>query len=321
MRQKKFAVLAIIGVLSLAGEPVEAAQGPATPPLTGEVLLASSPDFIGTSELSGTCDPTGESKFSFKSTGEAVGPYPGTFTESGTFTLGPAIPSPGTTSGITFTPLAFDSSYTIDSRSTTITGTKTLTALLPFPIHHGGCGENTSFGAPPNAAFIQVNVSYTAQIRSPSGTSVDSGESRVDYSDLLSSGVETVHLFRFLEYFASTSFIEAVGGRAAGGGQIAPSVTFGFVAMSDEGGLNGHCQVVDHALSVNIDCETVSSYVQTANHATFSGRALVNGVETTYRIDVDDGGEPGSGDTFAIQTDSGYVAAGPLTGGDIQVHE
>jgi hypothetical protein len=47
----------------------------------------------------------------------------------------------------------------------------------------------------------------------------------------------------------------------------------------------------------------------------------VNGVATTYRISVDDNGEPGAGvDTFSLSTDLGYAASGVLSEGNIQVH-
>ena len=53
---------------------------------------------------------------------------------------------------------------------------------------------------------------------------------------------------------------------------------------------------------------------------TFSGNALVNGNPTTYRIDVTDNAEPGTGaDTFAIHA-GGYTAGGTLTQGNIQIH-
>jgi hypothetical protein len=51
------------------------------------------------------------------------------------------------------------------------------------------------------------------------------------------------------------------------------------------------------------------------------GDATVNGVATTYRIDVNDYAEPGKNiDTFKIITASGYTASGVLTGGNIQIH-
>ena len=78
---------------------------------------------------------------------------------------------------------------------------------------------------------------------------------------------------------------------------------------------------MDQALNVHVKCLTVTTLVQAGTHATFFGDAEVNGVRTTYRIDVDDIAEPGTlRDTFKIQTDSGYVAGGFLTGGNIQIH-
>jgi hypothetical protein len=98
-------------------------------------------------------------------------------------------------------------------------------------------------------------------------------------------------------------------------------VTFGFVAQSQDSKLKGHCEVVDHLTDTHVECLDVTSFAQTGNHATFSGNARVNGVPTTYRIDVQNNGEPGVGsDTFAIQTTSGFTAGGVLTAGNVQVH-
>ncbi len=115
-------------------------------------------------------------------------------------------------------------------------------------------------------------------------------------------------------------------GKVTGGGYI-PSVdlidtiAFGFNAKSQSDGFHGNCNVIDHALDVQVKCLDVSSLVQAGTHATFFGNATVNGAATTYRIDVEDLGEPGRGrDTFEIQTASGYSAAGVLSGGNIQTH-
>jgi hypothetical protein len=118
-------------------------------------------------------------------------------------------------------------------------------------------------------------------------------------------------------------------GQVTGGGTIAGAsgqVNFGFNARSTDRRLDGNCNVVDHGTDTHITCLDVTALVQSGTHATFFGTATVQigsgqEVSTTYRIDVDDLGEPGTGrDTFKIQTDSGYVAGGVLTGGNIQVH-
>jgi virginiamycin B lyase len=117
-------------------------------------------------------------------------------------------------------------------------------------------------------------------------------------------------------------------GQTTGGGQIlnaqaTDKIAFGFSAKSDSKGVKGECTVVDPSTPTNtkIKCLDVTALVQGTTHATFFGDATVNGVATTYRIDVDDIADPGAGkDTFKIQTDSGYVAGGILTAGNIQVH-
>jgi hypothetical protein len=109
-----------------------------------------------------------------------------------------------------------------------------------------------------------------------------------------------------------------------GGGQ-APAVdgriVFGFNAQSQNNGVKGNCNAIDVASNLHIRCRTVTALVVSGTHATFSGQATINGITTNYRIDVDDLAEPGQGrDTFKISTDSGYVAGGPLTDGNIQIH-
>ena len=60
---------------------------------------------------------------------------------------------------------------------------------------------------------------------------------------------------------------------------------------------------------------------QWPTHATFFGNATVDGAPTTYRIDVDDLSQPGAGgDSFKLQTGSGYTVGGVLVRGDIQIH-
>jgi hypothetical protein len=117
-------------------------------------------------------------------------------------------------------------------------------------------------------------------------------------------------------------------GHVTGGGHVlnpadGEEVAFGFNVKSDSKGLKGNCTVVDKAPTrdVKIKCLTVDSLVQSGNVATFFGQAEVNGVVTTYRIDVTDNGEPGRNrDTFTIQTGTGYSAGGLLDNGNVQVH-
>jgi hypothetical protein len=113
-------------------------------------------------------------------------------------------------------------------------------------------------------------------------------------------------------------------GQVTGGGWISPptgTVSFGFNAQSDGQSTKGNCNVIDHRTKSYIKCVEVTALVVVGTHATFFGAATVDGVATNYRVDVDDLGESGAGqDTFKIQTDSGYVLGGLLTGGNIQIH-
>jgi hypothetical protein len=117
----------------------------------------------------------------------------------------------------------------------------------------------------------------------------------------------------------------ATSGQVTGGGH-APTVlgegqiAFGFSAKSSDDGQKGNCNVVDRSADVHLKCLNVTSLVRIGTHATIYGNAMVNGDLTSYRIEVDDAGEPGAGqDTFYILTRSGYTAGGFLTGGNVQV--
>jgi hypothetical protein len=117
-------------------------------------------------------------------------------------------------------------------------------------------------------------------------------------------------------------------GKVTGGGQILHNlkiqgVSFGFNAqLSELGRFHGSGVVVDHTTKTQIKILDVDRLLIVGTHATFEGNAEVNGVGTRYTIDVDDLAEPGTrGDTFKIVTVSGYMAAGPLTQGNIQIHK
>ncbi|HJU42907.1 MAG TPA: post-COAP-1 domain-containing protein [Vicinamibacterales bacterium] len=131
-------------------------------------------------------------------------------------------------------------------------------------------------------------------------------------------------------------------GQVTGGGGILHGLTidgvrFGFNAQLGDDGLTpkGRGNVIDHTADIHIKLLDVTTLVVAGTHATFFGNADFNGTHVQYRVDVDDLGEgqdsrvflPGSEnnrgvslDTFKIQTDHGYVAFGPLTQGNIQIH-
>ena len=97
-------------------------------------------------------------------------------------------------------------------------------------------------------------------------------------------------------------------------------VAFGFDAKGDGAVFHGECNVVDRLAGVRVKCLDVTSLVVVGTHARFRGNATVNGVATTYVIDVDDLGERGTGvDTFRLVTPV-YETGGVLTQGNIQIH-
>src|SRR5215210_7452883 len=209
------------------------------------------------------------------------------FTEVGRASLGPqSFDITGTPTGPLLT---FDAVFTIDSPVGQVTGTKTLMLLitdLATQVAIGQCGTNT-VGA---VELVNVNahftVHYDAEISSPSGEFSDHGVDPLVFLNRVTTvATGFVQSQQFVENFASDLGAPqplTTPGKATGGGQVPGNITFGLTAKSDE-------------------------------HAVFRGNALVNGNPTTYRITVDDNGEPGAGlDTFSISTLSGYSAGGVL---------
>jgi hypothetical protein len=129
-------------------------------PLAGETFLAT--EFSGFT-VEGQCSTATESQepLHFRASGIATGPYPGTFTESGTFTMAPF----GDCCGLA----TFEATFTIQSGTMTITGTKQ-TAF-------SGAASCGTFGD--LSLLVQGHgvVSYEAQI----GRRTDRGIAEVDW--------------------------------------------------------------------------------------------------------------------------------------------
>jgi hypothetical protein len=111
--------------------------------------------------------------------------------------------------------------------------------------------------------------------------------------------------------------------------------TFGFTITCCDP--KGNLQYDDHGASVRIKATRMTNLVitdpspacPTGKHAQFKGEANETTSSGTtpviFTVDVDDCDEPGSSpgagpDTFKIETTSGYMAGGPLVGGNIQIH-
>ena len=327
-KRLRLPILALVVLLSLIAP--SAARAQANPNLSNEILFSGTPEFSNVQ-----CNPDGTSSGSFSVTGAATGPFPGAFAETGSFTIGPqstAVSIPGTVGIATGPLLTFNASFTIFSGDTTITGTKRLMTQVVGG-SYGSCTEFSDAtlggGGITGAQGSAIDATtfdheYQAVISTSAGSFSDAGtaSTRASLQQVQASSIGPFEAAVFSEGFLSTGSTPlTTPGRSTGGGKVAPDVTFGFNAHSDERGTKGTCVAVDHVEDIQVRCLDVRSYTQVGTRATFSGRAEVDGVQTSYRIDVDDLGEPGTGkDTFKIQTDSGYSAAGVLTGGNVQVH-
>ena len=152
------------------------------PRLTGSKLSALG--FFGGSyghvDVVASCDPSGTSTVSWMSTGPAggpdgAGPFPGTFTETGTAVFGPQYNAPF--EGVAYGDvISFSSAFRIESSVGTVTGTK----ALAIPGYHGGYCVTPSPGSPFSGANLRMinAVAYDATIIGPDGAaSRDTGVS------------------------------------------------------------------------------------------------------------------------------------------------
>jgi hypothetical protein len=300
---------------------VAAAMAQVPPPTLSAEHFTAAPD------VTTNCNPNGTSTVTFSASGVATGPYPGTFTEVGSATIGPQTLSPGGGQSIG-TLLTFDAVFTIHSVAGDVTGTKTLAFPVTDPATQVAIGQCNTFGTAELEDVIdRFTVRYEAQISTPDGDFADRGliplvaVQRIRLLENPPLDVFDSFIEDFLSDLTATEPLTSPG-QATGGGQIAPDVTFGFTAKSDQNGFKGNCTIIDRATNTTVKCLDATSYFQTPTHASFGGNAKVNGVMTTYRITIDDKGEPGAGiDTFTISTTSGYTATGVLTEGNIQIHQ
>ena len=143
---------------------------PPTFSLEGQRLTSEPPATI----VSGTCDPGGESIFTVEVSGEATGPYPGTFVETITVTIGPQTEEfqPGQFRGDV---TALESTIEITSTAGDVQAT---TTLDPSRFAKGVC--QTSQVANWTIAG-QVSV-QSAPFEAQQGSAVASGDSGVSFN-------------------------------------------------------------------------------------------------------------------------------------------
>jgi PKD domain len=133
---------------------------------------------------------------------------------------------------------------------------------------------------------------------------------------------------------ATSTAIVGRAGKVTGSGEIGDYLNFGFDAQPDSNNsFKGKLNYTDK--TNNIDLKSTSfifvSILSDNEHATLKGTATVNGTSGyTFRVDMEDNGEPGKGvDRFRIRLsgptnyDSKAFAAngGLLIAGNIQIHK
>jgi hypothetical protein len=107
-----------------------------------------------------------------------------------------------------------------------------------------------------------------------------------------------------------------------GGGWLAdPRRNFAVAGGFKNGGFWGHLLYIDHESRIKVKGTGVTDYTVTgATTRHIEGTCEIDGVPGTYQVDVDDQGEPGRLDTFALSLNGAPVANGVLSGGNIQLH-
>ena len=203
--------LAVLAGLALVGATAPTALATTPPSLSGE-------SFYGTpiTQLTATCDPIGTSTISYTTSGTAYGLYPGTYTESGTVTIGP-LTLPRYVNGFQLGPVtSLDATFTINSTSGTVTGSK---HLDPAGDVAGLCynfTDRTLPGGSPTVSgtFREVipsstgfGLTYTATIATPSGYWTDSGISGmtlIQFQSTASAGTNPAQEDVFNEAYSSS---------------------------------------------------------------------------------------------------------------------
>lgn len=225
------AALAAAVPLFAAPAAVVAAPQQAPAPLTGEILYyADNTDLASGAQCAD--DGQGTTTYTFHvDDGFAIGPYPGTFDESVSVTIGPATlgrlpfppfdlpgendpPIPGDIDvGLQFFDqgalVRVQSTFRIDTLDGHVEGTKTLSGVIAGPQGSGACDDFAlADGDPANGFYKDVrayDLEYEARIHTANGTYVDEGSSRLTAREGIAQvGSSTFFRFEdFLETFQS----------------------------------------------------------------------------------------------------------------------
>ena len=189
---RRLALAAAVGTAVLGGiAPAAHAQLPA--PLVGETLT-DGPAEGGTSvEIQCKRDGDLRSTGTFTSEGLAVGPYPGTYTESGRLT----VETRERTDPTGALAVDFESTFEIRSGETVVTGRKWLVA------GNGECEPALTPGQPDGFELF-ADVRYEAVIHTPDGDFADRGLAHVVAQDRQIFAPYPDRVDEFIEIFESS---------------------------------------------------------------------------------------------------------------------
>ncbi len=175
------AVVTVIAWMGLLAIPATSTAARPVRRLTGEKFSAT---VDGTSYfVPGACYSGGPASASFSFAGSATGPYPGSYTETGTiaYRLNPAFSDDLIAAGPV---TGYSATFTIRSAAGTVTGTERLDRALPAD-QDVDCYESAGGTTFQTSAFAPA---YTATIRTARGTFWDRGTSSAALSSFLALG-------------------------------------------------------------------------------------------------------------------------------------
>ncbi len=204
-RRGRFALRILVVTATLFALMAPASFGQATS-LSGETFETA--PALGQQTTYGpyTCDKSGTTVVPFQTEGSAFGPYVGTFTETGTITIGPQTNTTIDSRGVGAI-LGFQASFTVSSQFPvgTVTGTKQLASDAPAGSSLSAFGRCDPDGSSPPATDLFAIVSnpfltYSATINATTGTRTDNGTSGA----LIQSVTDFASPLTFQEAFTST---------------------------------------------------------------------------------------------------------------------
>jgi hypothetical protein len=268
------------------------------------------------------------------------GPYTGTITV--TDTLDAQSDSKTFAVNVSDPPVNASGASTIETNVGTDTGPQTI-ATFTDP---AGAEPNASDPAPPNStghytasidwgdgtksagAITPLTPTSSTQQFTVTGSHTYTTESPV-------SGFNVITTIDHEGVTSTATSIAIVGraGKVTGAGQIGDHLDFDFDAQPDNNSFKGNLNYADKPNNIDLKSTSITfvSILIDNQHATLKGTATVNGTGGyTFRVDMEDNGEPGIGvDRFRIRFsgptgyDSDAFAAngGLLTAGNIQVHK